>query len=112
MAIIKITYADKDSDAPLGSLSRMWTADDANQVKDVVNLLSDMVGATGGGKALVQPVQGQSSLQITHGFGTRPLVTVLDAQGYVVSVRVRHIDQDTISVEWGESFTGKVIMAI
>ncbi len=110
MSVPQITYEDKDKDAPIGTITRTWRAIDANEVKAVVNALAALIGAGGEGiNPVVVGVVNLTNVTVNHSFGRTPLVRVLNQAGHEVSVVPVDVDDDTITINFGRSFTGTVI---
>ncbi len=106
-----ITYADKDKDAPIGTIERTWRALDANEVKAVVNALSALLGQDFGQGIVptVVTVTNSSSCVVNHNLDRTPLIRVVNSAGHEVSVVAVDADPDTTTINFGRPFTGTVI---
>ena len=121
MATYRITYEDKDKNAPLGSFESQWLDDDANEVKRVINALSDYIqpsedgpgGGSGGGvgdKHVVITLEDDTEHVITHGFGKKPAVQVFGLDWAKISVFVKHNSDNEVLIAGNKSFTGYAVL--
>ena len=111
MTQVTITYANKQNDAAIGTIERTWRAEDANEVKAVVNALSQLLQQFSEGDVtpMVVVVNSASSVTVSHGVGRSPMIRVTDQSGVQVSVAPIDIDDNNTTIDFGESFSGTVI---
>ena len=110
MSGLHITYADKDQNAPIGTMERTWRADDANEVKDVVNALSSIVLNIQAGQAKYHAEEVTAGLIITvsHDFGRYPVINAVDDGGNRCFPLVVHTSVDACTLTFTPAFTGTI----
>ncbi len=111
-AFFMITYANKDKDAALGTLERSWTAEDANEVKAVVNnLVAILAGLElSVGQTVIATLTEETSTAIEHRYGRKAVVTCIDTDGALCHAGIEHVDDDNVILEFNPPFTGKAIL--
>jgi hypothetical protein len=110
MSGLQITYADKDQNASIGTIERTWRAEDANEVKDVVNALSSVVLNIQAGENLFyeQALTGATVVTVTHDFGRYPVINVVNASGKRCVPGVTHTSTSACTLTFEPAFTGVV----
>ena len=110
MSGLNITYADKDQNAPIGTMERTWRAQDANEVKDVVNALSSIVLniQAGGNLFHEETLTAITAISVTHDFGRYPVINAVDGSGNRCIPSVTHTSTSACTLQFQPAFTGKV----
>lgn len=110
MGNLQITYPAKNENAALGTLERTWSADDANEVKEVVNALAQILSnlQTSGAKYYSQEVTEADNVSIEHGLGRTPDVKLTDSAGSLCYAPVTAPDENNITITFNPPFTGKI----
>lgn len=49
-------------------------------------------------------------ITVEHNLGKRPSVTVTDSSGEELKAYVRHMDENTVFVDWKQTLSGKVVL--
>lgn len=108
--MLTISYDDKDLNAAIGTIERTWRAEDANEVKNVVNALSALVLNLEGGTAKYYTVNliNASTRTLTHNFGRYPVINAVDGSGNVCIPSIAHSSLNSVTLVFNPVFTGKV----
>lgn len=115
MANLKITYADKDKHADPSEIISQFRDNDANEIKHVVNSLSDLVSTfieKGGDvvtKSIVVFLSGEISYMLDHDFPRFPVLSAYDSSGAEVSVAPVNVTPEAVYIDFGEAFSGVLI---
>jgi hypothetical protein len=116
MASYRITYTDKNKNAPLGTFEGQWRDADANEVKRVVNNLAALINPDGielppGGVGDVHisvVITGVDDITISHGLGKKPSVQVFNSQAELVEAWFKHINENSVRHVFNKPFTGTI----
>ncbi len=110
MSGLQITYADKDQGSAIGTIERTWRAEDANEVKDVVNALSSIVLNIQAGENLFyeETLTGATVVAVTHDFGRYPVINAVNAIGKRCTPGVTHTSTSACTLTFNPAFTGIV----
>lgn len=119
MATYRITYTDKNKNAPLGSFEGQWRDADANEVKRVVNNLSLLVTGLSedpegplsiGDVHVVVDLTDVDDITIEHGLGKRPAVAVFDPSWESVEAYYKHVNENSTRFVFNKTFTGHITL--
>jgi hypothetical protein len=119
MATYRITYTDKNKNAPLGSFEGQWRDADANEVKRVVNNLSLLVtelsedpegSISVGDVSAVVDLTDVTDVVIEHGLGKKPSLQAFDDTWNSVEVYFKHIDNDSLRLITNKTWTGHITL--
>ncbi len=110
MSDLSITYTDKDQAAPIGTIERTWRAEDANEVKDVVNAISSIVLNIQAGAAMFYEVAltEETGVTVEHDFGRYPVINAVNDSGEQCHVGVIHTSTSSCTLTFQPSFTGVI----
>jgi hypothetical protein len=117
MATYRITYTDKNKNAPLGEFEGQWRDDDANEVKRVVNNLAALLTDVGDPEEtpgqvadlhVEVDITGVTDVTIEHAISKRPAVQVFDISGNSIEAWFKHVNDSSVRFIFNKEFTGKI----